>query len=203
MLSLPPLASPSAGHITSNDQLTAYLTSAFSSGPHTVLLFLQDKVSPWGMETKLLLSSKHGIQYVTKHIGAKGEKCWVEGRLWGFHWFHCSSIRNLVFGYVHCVKQGRNESCVVALQSHVTLCNSLLILVWQWALALLPPPQFPCSTSLESVPCTGWSSLWLIYGIDWCFSFAAVFAVLRSKYFSNFLLMSLNCDILLSLFVFS
>uniref|UniRef100_A0A7N9AL49 ATPase H+ transporting accessory protein 1b n=1 Tax=Mastacembelus armatus TaxID=205130 RepID=A0A7N9AL49_9TELE len=43
--SLPPLASPAAGHITSNDQLNAYLTSAFSSGSHTVLLFLQDKLS--------------------------------------------------------------------------------------------------------------------------------------------------------------
>ncbi|XP_037627843.1 V-type proton ATPase subunit S1-like [Sebastes umbrosus] len=43
--SLPPLASPAAGHITSNDQLAAYLTSAFGSGPHTVLLFLQDKLS--------------------------------------------------------------------------------------------------------------------------------------------------------------
>ncbi|XP_070766649.1 V-type proton ATPase subunit S1b [Enoplosus armatus] len=42
---LPTLASPAAGHITSNDQLTAYLTSAFGSGPHTVLLFLQDKLS--------------------------------------------------------------------------------------------------------------------------------------------------------------
>ncbi|KAI4824188.1 hypothetical protein KUCAC02_012722 [Chaenocephalus aceratus] len=42
---LPPLASPAAGHITSNDQLTAYLTSAFGSGPNTVLLFLQDKLS--------------------------------------------------------------------------------------------------------------------------------------------------------------
>ncbi|XP_029292562.1 V-type proton ATPase subunit S1b [Cottoperca gobio] len=43
--SLPPLASPAAGHITSNEQLTAYLTSAFGSGPNTVLLFLQDKLS--------------------------------------------------------------------------------------------------------------------------------------------------------------
>lgn len=43
--SLPPLALPAAGHITSNDQLTAYLTSAFGSGPHTVLFFLQDKLS--------------------------------------------------------------------------------------------------------------------------------------------------------------
>ncbi|XP_010735361.3 V-type proton ATPase subunit S1 [Larimichthys crocea] len=42
---LPPLASPAAGHITSKDQLTAYLNSAFGSGPHTVLLFLQDKLS--------------------------------------------------------------------------------------------------------------------------------------------------------------
>uniref|UniRef100_UPI0037E92DBC V-type proton ATPase subunit S1b n=1 Tax=Semicossyphus pulcher TaxID=241346 RepID=UPI0037E92DBC len=42
---LPALAPPAAGHITSNDQLTAYLTSAFGSGPHTVLLFLQDKLS--------------------------------------------------------------------------------------------------------------------------------------------------------------
>ncbi|XP_029973745.1 V-type proton ATPase subunit S1b [Salarias fasciatus] len=42
---LPPLASPTAGHITSIDQLTAYLTSAFSAGSHTVLLFLQDKLS--------------------------------------------------------------------------------------------------------------------------------------------------------------
>lgn len=42
---LPPLASPTAGHITSNDQLSLYLTSAFGSGSHTVLLFLQDKLS--------------------------------------------------------------------------------------------------------------------------------------------------------------
>ncbi|XP_026223143.1 V-type proton ATPase subunit S1-like [Anabas testudineus] len=42
---LPPLASPAAGHIISNDQLTSYLTSAFSSGSRTVLLFLQDKLS--------------------------------------------------------------------------------------------------------------------------------------------------------------
>ncbi|XP_030589491.1 V-type proton ATPase subunit S1-like [Archocentrus centrarchus] len=42
---LPPLASPAAGHITSYEQLSAYLTSAFSSGSHTVLLFLQDKLS--------------------------------------------------------------------------------------------------------------------------------------------------------------
>ncbi|TNN65242.1 V-type proton ATPase subunit S1 [Liparis tanakae] len=42
---LPPLASPAAGHITTNSQLTAYLTSAFGSGPHTVLLLLQDKLS--------------------------------------------------------------------------------------------------------------------------------------------------------------
>ncbi|XP_071333478.1 V-type proton ATPase subunit S1-like [Trachinotus anak] len=43
--SLPSLASPAAGHITSNDQLTAYLTTALGSGPHTMLLFLQDKLS--------------------------------------------------------------------------------------------------------------------------------------------------------------
>lgn len=42
---LPQLASPAAGHITSYEQLSAYLTSAFSSGSHTVLLFLQDKLS--------------------------------------------------------------------------------------------------------------------------------------------------------------
>ncbi|XP_041801648.1 V-type proton ATPase subunit S1b [Chelmon rostratus] len=42
---LPPQASPAAGHITSNDQFAAYLDSAFGSGPHTVLLFLQDKLS--------------------------------------------------------------------------------------------------------------------------------------------------------------
>ncbi|XP_071381654.1 V-type proton ATPase subunit S1-like [Centroberyx affinis] len=42
---LPPLASPAAGHIMSSDKLTAYLSSAFGSGPHTVLLFLQDKLS--------------------------------------------------------------------------------------------------------------------------------------------------------------
>ncbi|XP_035015980.1 V-type proton ATPase subunit S1 [Hippoglossus stenolepis] len=43
--SLPPLASPAAGHITSNDQLTSYLAAALGSGPRTVLLFLQDKLS--------------------------------------------------------------------------------------------------------------------------------------------------------------
>ncbi|XP_068453765.1 V-type proton ATPase subunit S1b [Clinocottus analis] len=42
---LPALASTAAGHITSKDQLMAYFTSAFGSGPHTVLLFLQDKLS--------------------------------------------------------------------------------------------------------------------------------------------------------------
>ncbi|XP_040007881.1 V-type proton ATPase subunit S1b [Xiphias gladius] len=42
---LPPLASPAAGHITSHDQLTAYLATAIGSGPHTALLFLQDKLS--------------------------------------------------------------------------------------------------------------------------------------------------------------
>lgn len=42
---LPPLASPAAGHITTNGQLTAYFTSAFGAGPHTVLLLLQDKLS--------------------------------------------------------------------------------------------------------------------------------------------------------------
>ncbi|KAM4571361.1 V-type proton ATPase subunit S1-like [Fundulus diaphanus] len=43
--SLPPLASPPAGHITSMEELSAYLTPAFGSGSHTVLLFLQDKLS--------------------------------------------------------------------------------------------------------------------------------------------------------------
>ncbi|KAG7463268.1 hypothetical protein JOB18_045398 [Solea senegalensis] len=43
--SLPSPASSVAGHITSYDQLSAYLTTAFASGPHTVLLFLQDKLS--------------------------------------------------------------------------------------------------------------------------------------------------------------
>uniref|UniRef100_A0A8C7Y483 ATPase H+ transporting accessory protein 1b n=1 Tax=Oryzias sinensis TaxID=183150 RepID=A0A8C7Y483_9TELE len=43
--SLPPLASPSAGHISSDQELTAYLSPVFASGPHTVLLFLQEKLS--------------------------------------------------------------------------------------------------------------------------------------------------------------
>lgn len=43
--SLAPLASPAAGHITSNEQLSAYLTSAVGSRTHTVLLFLQEKLS--------------------------------------------------------------------------------------------------------------------------------------------------------------
>ncbi|XP_029362541.1 V-type proton ATPase subunit S1-like [Echeneis naucrates] len=42
---LPPLATSAEGHVTSIDQLTAYLTAALGSGPHTVLLFLQDKLS--------------------------------------------------------------------------------------------------------------------------------------------------------------
>lgn len=42
---LQPLASPAAGRIMSSDLLTAYLSSAFGSGRHTVLLFLQDKLS--------------------------------------------------------------------------------------------------------------------------------------------------------------
>ncbi|CAL8368259.1 unnamed protein product [Lota lota] len=43
--SLPSLASPAAGHVVSSSQLTTDLSSVFSSGPHTVLLFLQDKLS--------------------------------------------------------------------------------------------------------------------------------------------------------------
>lgn len=43
--SLPPVASPAAGHITSSSELSAFLTSALGSGIHTVLLFLQDKLS--------------------------------------------------------------------------------------------------------------------------------------------------------------
>ena len=42
--SLPPLASPAAGHVVSGGQLTAELSSVLGSGAHTVLLFLQDKV---------------------------------------------------------------------------------------------------------------------------------------------------------------
>ncbi|KAF7669481.1 hypothetical protein LDENG_00189700 [Lucifuga dentata] len=42
---LPPLAPPAAGHITSIGQLKGYVSSAFGSGSHTVLLFLQDKLS--------------------------------------------------------------------------------------------------------------------------------------------------------------
>ncbi|KAM6925121.1 V-type proton ATPase subunit S1b [Xenentodon cancila] len=42
---LPPLKPPAAGHVTSNEELSAYLTTAFGSGSHTVLLFLQDKLS--------------------------------------------------------------------------------------------------------------------------------------------------------------
>ncbi|XP_029578532.1 V-type proton ATPase subunit S1 [Salmo trutta] len=42
---LPPMASPAAGHIISNDQLMSYLNSALGSAPHNVLLFLQDKLS--------------------------------------------------------------------------------------------------------------------------------------------------------------
>ncbi|XP_069567027.1 V-type proton ATPase subunit S1b [Brachyistius frenatus] len=44
-VSLPPLASPTAGRITSGDQLSVYLSSAFSSGSRTALLFLQEKLS--------------------------------------------------------------------------------------------------------------------------------------------------------------
>uniref|UniRef100_A0A8C6UDK1 ATPase H+ transporting accessory protein 1b n=1 Tax=Neogobius melanostomus TaxID=47308 RepID=A0A8C6UDK1_9GOBI len=43
--SLPPVAPPAAGHITSSSELSAFLSSALSSGTHTVLLFLQDKLS--------------------------------------------------------------------------------------------------------------------------------------------------------------
>ncbi|XP_057685701.1 V-type proton ATPase subunit S1-like [Corythoichthys intestinalis] len=43
--SLPAAAPSSAGHIMSSEQLASYLASAFGSGAHTVLLFLQDKLS--------------------------------------------------------------------------------------------------------------------------------------------------------------
>lgn len=43
--SLPPVASPAAGHITSSSELGAFLSSPLGSGTHTVLLFLQDKLS--------------------------------------------------------------------------------------------------------------------------------------------------------------
>lgn len=39
------MAPPAAGHITSSSELSAFLTSALGSGTHTVLLFLQDKLS--------------------------------------------------------------------------------------------------------------------------------------------------------------
>ncbi|XP_061591159.1 V-type proton ATPase subunit S1b [Cololabis saira] len=41
----PALKPPAAGHVTSNGELSAYLSTVFGSGPHTVLLFLQDKLS--------------------------------------------------------------------------------------------------------------------------------------------------------------
>ncbi|XP_014328818.1 V-type proton ATPase subunit S1-like [Xiphophorus maculatus] len=43
--SLPSLTSPPAGHITSMEELAAYLTPVFGSGSNTVILFLQDKLS--------------------------------------------------------------------------------------------------------------------------------------------------------------
>ncbi|XP_008412802.1 V-type proton ATPase subunit S1-like [Poecilia reticulata] len=43
--SLPSLTSPPAGHITSMEELAAYLSPVFGSGSNTVLLFLQDKLS--------------------------------------------------------------------------------------------------------------------------------------------------------------
>ncbi|KAK7884553.1 hypothetical protein WMY93_027676 [Mugilogobius chulae] len=43
--SLPPAPSSTAGHITSQSELRSYLGSALSSGTHTVLLFLQEKLS--------------------------------------------------------------------------------------------------------------------------------------------------------------
>uniref|UniRef100_H3D4H8 ATPase H+ transporting accessory protein 1b n=1 Tax=Tetraodon nigroviridis TaxID=99883 RepID=H3D4H8_TETNG len=43
--SLPPLPPLAAGHITSMEELGAYFSSAFGSDPHTVLLFLQAKLS--------------------------------------------------------------------------------------------------------------------------------------------------------------
>ncbi|XP_077369384.1 V-type proton ATPase subunit S1b [Festucalex cinctus] len=42
---LPHATSSSAGHITSNEQLASYFSSAFGSGAQTVLLFMQDKLS--------------------------------------------------------------------------------------------------------------------------------------------------------------
>lgn len=42
---LSPVAPPAAGHIVSSSQLVNYLRSALGPGPHTVLLFLQDKLS--------------------------------------------------------------------------------------------------------------------------------------------------------------
>uniref|UniRef100_A0A8C3A1B2 Uncharacterized protein n=1 Tax=Cyclopterus lumpus TaxID=8103 RepID=A0A8C3A1B2_CYCLU len=58
---LPPLASPAAGHIVPKGQLKAYLTSAFGSGSHTVLLFLQDKVSPRDITTIFMCSYSSAI----------------------------------------------------------------------------------------------------------------------------------------------
>lgn len=42
---LPSLSSSAAGHITPDSELGTYLASTFSSGSHTVLLLLQDKLS--------------------------------------------------------------------------------------------------------------------------------------------------------------
>ncbi|CAL1606326.1 unnamed protein product [Knipowitschia caucasica] len=43
--SLPPVSPPAEGHITSHGELGLFLSAALSSGSHTVLLFLQERLS--------------------------------------------------------------------------------------------------------------------------------------------------------------
>lgn len=174
---LPPLASPAAGHITTNGQLTAYFTSAFGAGPHTVLLLLQDKVSPGDITTIFLLCSKHG--------GYRMSRCRLELRVKSSIQKDYSEISiDVTVRLLY--RQSLDDNGVGV--SHVSLrcrlmwaCVTDFSLWFDWALALLPLSQRLSNTSLRFILC-GSASLWLMNGIDRCFSCIAILFVLSDNY---------------------
>lgn len=73
--SLPSQSEPAAGHTVSGRELQSYLSSAFRSAPHNVLLFFQDKVSS-------VLISHSRVQLMRCDERKSSSSC-----LWGFYVF--------------------------------------------------------------------------------------------------------------------
>ncbi|XP_061760341.1 V-type proton ATPase subunit S1-like [Nerophis ophidion] len=92
---LPAQASAPAGHITSNEQLAAYLTSAFGSGPQTVLLFLQDRLS---IEDFTVFAGVFGNKQdsVFQNLEAALQSSSSSVTLPALEWSHSTSVASLL-----------------------------------------------------------------------------------------------------------